>query len=94
MSDKCLACGKEVPADMLQQPVLDGTLHIDCGYELITVYQVEIKDVGMGPISDTLDGPINELKNHFESGQDETMLISTKKMTRTEYHSLPEFGGY
>jgi len=99
MSDRCLGGGKEMPLTMVAQPVegLTRSLHLDCAGETIKVFQIEIEGVGKGAHYMSLDGCFAEITNHFYNGDDcdkESIIIHEKKMTRLQWHSLPDFEGY
>lgn len=91
--EDCKICGKK--RDM-SQTVLSGHIDLcnDCGLEEIAVYRVFDEDMGWF-IHSELNEAIESVKAEFENAEcgNVSITISTDKMTRGEYMSLPEFKG-
>lgn len=95
-SDKCAACGAEIPVTFERIMLKDGA-YLCCSCEGATrrVFKIELGGPGNGLICDTLQGLQNEIEMLFQEGvEGDTLTISVEKMKVSAIHALPEHGGW
>lgn len=94
--EKCLACKAEIPPThaALHMPNV-GSVCCGCENAKLTVYKIEVNGPGNALVLDSRERVLDEVQTLLGEGvAGDSISVEIDEMKVTEFHALPEHGGW